>query len=89
MIVNHLLLRKLLLALPEKQPWSKNLRHFMLITLGIWYHFLLTRLSMLLLLLFPLDKKAIGCRWVYKVKHISDGTIERFKARLVMKGYTQ
>lgn len=37
----------------------------------------------------PPNKKAIDCRWVYKVKHRSDGTIERFKARLVVKGYTQ
>lgn len=28
----------------------------------------------------PLRKKAIGCRWVYKVKHKADGKIERLKA---------
>ena len=27
--------------------------------------------------------KAIGCHWVYKIKHNSDGSIERYKARLV------
>lgn len=37
----------------------------------------------------PAGKKPIGCRWVYKIKHRADGTVERFKARLVVKGYTQ
>jgi len=36
----------------------------------------------------PKGKTVIGCRWVYKVKHKPDGTIERHKARLVAKGYT-
>ena len=33
-----------------------------------------------------------GChryRWVFTVKHKADGTIERYKAQLVSKGYTQ
>lgn len=38
---------------------------------------------------FPLDKKAIGSKWVYKTKFKVDGTIERHKARLVAKGFTQ
>ena len=37
----------------------------------------------------PAGKKPIGCRWVYKIKHRADGTVERFIARLVVKGYTQ
>ena len=37
----------------------------------------------------PLDKHSVGCRWIYKIKHRSDGSIERHKARLVAKGYTQ
>ncbi|GAA0147506.1 hypothetical protein LIER_07189 [Lithospermum erythrorhizon] len=28
----------------------------------------------------PPGKKALGNRWIYKVKYCSDGTIERFKA---------
>lgn len=37
----------------------------------------------------PEGKKAVGSRWVYKVKFNSDGTIERYKARLVARGFTQ
>ena len=36
----------------------------------------------------PPRKKLVGCQWVYTVKHKANDTIERFKARLVVKGYT-
>lgn len=36
----------------------------------------------------PSSQKVIGSRWVYKVKHMSNG-VERLKAKLVAKGLTQ
>jgi hypothetical protein len=41
------------------------------------------------LVALPKDKKAIGCKWVYKVKHNANGFVSRYKTRLVTKGYAQ
>ncbi|MCO5593642.1 hypothetical protein L7F22_047658 [Adiantum nelumboides] len=37
----------------------------------------------------PSGKKAIGSKWVYKFKCKLDGSVERYKAKLVAKGYAQ
>jgi Reverse transcriptase (RNA-dependent DNA polymerase) len=37
----------------------------------------------------PNTKKIIGCKWVYKIKYNCDGLIERYKARLIAKGFIQ
>uniref|UniRef100_A0A2N9EHT6 Reverse transcriptase Ty1/copia-type domain-containing protein n=1 Tax=Fagus sylvatica TaxID=28930 RepID=A0A2N9EHT6_FAGSY len=37
----------------------------------------------------PPNKNVVGCKWVYKLKHNSDGTIARYKAKLVAKGFHQ
>jgi hypothetical protein len=37
----------------------------------------------------PKGKNIIGFKWVYKVKWKADGTIDRYKACLVAKGYKQ
>lgn len=37
----------------------------------------------------PSYKKAIGVKWVYRTKLNPDGSINKYKARLVSKGYAQ
>ena len=37
----------------------------------------------------PLGAKPIGCKWIFKRKFHPDGSIEKYKVRLVAKGFTQ
>ena len=37
----------------------------------------------------PRGKTIVGCHWVHTVKYLPNGSIERLKARLVAKAYTQ
>ena len=38
---------------------------------------------------FHQSMNVVGSRWVYKIKRKSDGSIERYMARLVARGFTQ
>eukprot|EP00955_Chlamydomonas_euryale_P030490 320974-Chlamydomonas_euryale.AAC.1 len=37
----------------------------------------------------PLGTKALGARWVFDLKRTPDGGVQRYKARLVIKGCNQ
>ena len=37
----------------------------------------------------PVHKKVIGVKWIFKTKLNADGKINKHKARLVVKGYSQ
>ncbi|KAL0359323.1 UNVERIFIED_CONTAM: Retrovirus-related Pol polyprotein from transposon RE1 [Sesamum angustifolium] len=37
----------------------------------------------------PENSQPVTCKWVYRLKKKSDGTIDRYKARLVARGFSQ
>ncbi|KAL3500574.1 hypothetical protein ACH5RR_039667 [Cinchona calisaya] len=37
----------------------------------------------------PKGKKVIGLKWVFKTKYNTDGSVQKHKARLVARGYSQ
>lgn len=37
----------------------------------------------------PPGKRVVSCKWLYKTKYNPDGTVERLKARLVARGFSQ
>ncbi len=37
----------------------------------------------------PKDRTPVGSKWVFKVKILADGSVERYKARLVAQGFSQ
>ena len=41
------------------------------------------------LVTLPLGQSVVGCKWIYKIKTRSYGSVERYKVRLVAKGFTQ
>jgi hypothetical protein len=37
----------------------------------------------------PEGKSVVTSRWLYKIKHVADGSIEKYKARFVARGFSQ
>ena len=65
---------------PDKLTWERAMEAEMksLQTNKVWE-----------LVELPLNKKVIGSKWIFKRKMNADGTLERYKARLVAQGCTK
>jgi len=37
----------------------------------------------------PEGKSVVGSRWIYKVKQVADGSVEKYKVRFVAEGFSQ
>ena len=37
----------------------------------------------------PEGKSIVTSKWLYKIKHVADGNVEKFKARFVARGFSQ
>ena len=65
---------------PDADQWLEAAQHEIqaLLDNGTWE-----------LVELPPGRKAIGSRWVFKVKRNADGSVERYCARLVAQGFSQ
>lgn len=68
------------LSSPDKEKWLGAMKNEMesLSTSEVWD-----------LVELPKGRNAVGCKWVFKTKVNEDGSLNRFKARLVAQGFSQ
>ena len=37
----------------------------------------------------PVEKSVVGSRWIYKVNQVVDGSVEKYKAKFMARGFSQ
>jgi hypothetical protein len=37
----------------------------------------------------PKEKSIVTSKWVYKIKHAADGSVDKYKARFIARGFSQ
>ena len=65
---------------PHKDDWLSSMKEELtsMDSLNVW-----TLMSL------PPGRRSLPCRWVFKTKRSAEGEIERFRSRLVLKGFLQ
>nr|GFB99815.1 hypothetical protein [Tanacetum cinerariifolium] len=80
---------------PQNHPTKTSTRTHKLPTKLQDYHITLPKLQALeanktwTITSLPPGKVSIGHKWVYRIKCKADGTLDKYKARLIAKGFTQ
>ena len=41
------------------------------------------------IVLKPKNKSVVSSKWIYKIKHDADGSIEKYKSRFVARGFSR
>ena len=37
----------------------------------------------------PEEKSVVSSKWIFKINHVVDGSIEKYKARFIARGFSQ
>ena len=86
---SHTSLHTTLTSIPIPKCYSEAVKH------GCWHAAMAEELQALRdnhtwdVVQRPPNVKAIGCKWIYSIKLHSDGTLDLYKARLVVLGNKQ
>ena len=73
------------------EPWSFDEAKELQVWIDVCKYELVSieKNNMWLLVDLPTSVKPIGLKWVFKIKRNADGSINKYKSRLVVKGYVQ
>lgn len=76
-------------SIQDSTTYKQSGKHPCWVTAMQYEHVAINQNKTWVLIYLSHGNKSIECKWIYKVKYKVDGTLERYKARLVAKCFTQ